>query len=142
MEKTEQKKQKMPEQSKRKMCSKRKIPDQKKEQRKRKCVTPLPIAPKPQETAIDVVNTWLLVFMKTMSPATKEYCRQQFWWKTAINVMDSPERYKCLLCRALNDGNLTKGQQQALELYTREVCAEHLPIATAVWTLYTKNVTL
>ena len=135
----------MPEQSK--MCSKRKIPGQGKmcSKRKapgltkRKCV---PIAPKPQDTAIDIVNTWLLVFMKTMSPATKEYCCQQFWWKTAINVMDSPERYERLLRRALNDGNLTKGQQQVLEMYTREVCAEHLPIATAVWTLYTKNVTL
>ena len=66
---------------------------------------------------------------------------QQFWWKTAIGLADSVERYEAILRLTLGDGGkLSKGQQQVLEIFTRDVCALHLPISTAIWTLYAQNI--
>ena len=113
-------------------------------QRKRTPKPRTPVAESSADLGQSVINTWLLVFMKTRpdtdtASTLLSYCREQFWWRTVIDMADSVEHYEVVLRCVLNDGNLTKGQQQVLELYTREVCAQHLPIATAVWTLYTQN---
>ena len=51
------------------------------------------------------------------------YSYPMSWWRIAINLADSLEWYEPMPRRPLNYGNLTKGQQQILELYTREVCS-------------------
>jgi len=49
------------------------------------------------------------------------------------------ERYKAMLEYVLEDGKCTLVQHQILELFTRDVCARHLPIATPVWNVYTER---
>jgi len=105
-----------------------------------------PVVTQPSRTALLIINTWLVALIKMRDGreashrAVLQYCRQQFWWKTAIGLADSVERYEAALRLTLEDGKLSKGQQQVLEIFTRDVCALHLPIATGIWTLYTKNI--
>ncbi len=100
------------------------------------------------DTAVNIINTWLLLLLETRDgpesppPTIVQYCRQQFWWKSTISLASSVERYEATLQHVLNtctskNGKLSKGQQQVLEVYTRDVCAQHLHIATAVWAMFT-----
>lgn len=104
-----------------------------------------PPAQHAKSSAIDVLDTWFVLFLKmranTAMPlhTLAQYCHEQFWWKSVINNTDTEEHYGNTLHRVLKDGTLTKGQKQVLEVYTRDVCAQHLLIATAVWMMYTEN---
>ena len=72
-------------------------------------------------------------------PTISQYCRQQFWWNTAVKQADSVERYEDVLDLVLEGGKLDLGHKLVLDIYTRDVCAHHLPIATAIWSLYTQK---
>lgn len=102
-----------------------------------------PTSPDPSTTTMNIFNTWLWLFVKMRngveSPLSDivQFCRNQFWWKTAVDLTSSLEHYEATLLRVTKDGKLSKGQRQVLEVYTRDVCAQHLPISTAVWTMYT-----
>jgi len=84
---------------------------------------------------------WLRLLMRTrkgpactLSASILQYCRQQFWWKLAMDVTESTQQYEDTLRYVLRQ---TQGEQQVLETFTRDVCAHHLPIATPMWTEYT-----
>lgn len=78
---------------------------------------------------------------KTVSlPALTQQCREQFWWPMCINLMTSVEQYKELLHLVWKDVKPNPARQQVLEVFTRDVCAEHLSVATDIWTMYTQNI--
>lgn len=84
---------------------------------------------------------WLLIQTKQGQASTEpetilNYCRQQFWWKLAMHLTDSTEQYIDILQYVLENGKLSEGEQQVLEVFTKDVCAHHLLIATRVWIEY------
>ena len=109
--------------------------------------SPQPVEQPARNVTADVLDTLLLLLTKSRDgpesspPTIIQYCRQQLWWKSAISSANSVKRYEATLQRVLKlDGTLTKGQQQVLELYTRDVCAQHLMISTAVWMKYIETI--
>lgn len=105
-----------------------------------------PVPTPEKEDPLRVFNTWMMLLTKSRLgrtpplPILMEYCWQQFWWKTIVSLTNSVERYKATMHRVLQEGKCSQAQQQVLEVFTRDVCAEHLPIATPVWNEYGKTV--
>jgi len=95
-----------------------------------------------EDDPLRVFNTWMMLLTKSrVGPKSPldiltGYCWQQFWWKTIVGLTSSFERYKATLDCVMEDGKCSQAQEQVLEIFTRDVCAQHLPIATAVWNEY------
>ncbi len=104
-----------------------------------------PTEPVPTDDPLKVLNTWMILLTKSRVGPTspldilRGYCWQQFWWKTIVRLTNSLERYTSTLDCVMELGTCSEVQQQVLEVFTRDVCAQHLPIATAVWDQYTKK---